>query len=65
MFCRVIYKTARDMNKLLLTAKKLISTGFSAIAKGTREFLEITTFAISVGVQLLAAAGKTERLEQI
>jgi len=45
--------------------KKLISIGLPAIAQGTRELLKIAPFAISVGIQLLAATGKTERLKQI
>lgn len=37
----------------------------STTAQGTRKLLEISPFAISVGIQFLATAGKTKGPEQI
>lgn len=43
--------------------KELIFAGLSTIAQGTRELFKITSFTISVGIQLLATIGKTKRTE--
>jgi len=43
----------------------LYSSGLPATTQGKRELLKITSFAVSVGVQLLATVGETKRLKQI